>query len=217
MQGKIIKLLDDPKLATAIASFMVVLLSWITRHLMKIPRLYKDKSREKRNQRAIIEGGKRDRILNELLDTGAKYIHLVRYHNGGSKLKHGVPIAMSVDMEKTNDMVCEKCATKCRFYRGSVDPIIDEWQKIKLRGSWFDVVKHTVMNPNDVNVVNSDQLDASHRQIWEQYTIDQYHEILVKHKRDCFYCIGLSFCPRMKEVNTQGKLSLAARQMANLL
>lgn len=217
MYDKFIKLLDDPKFAAGIASMLLAAVGWLTRQLSKVPHQYRQKAREKRNQQSVVDGARRDRIMHDLKRTGAKYIHLVRYHNGGSKLKQGVPISLTVDLEKTGS-ICDKCITKCRFYNGEIKPLMNDWQNIKIQGSWFNVVKRTVLSPNDVNIVKLSQLDAAHQQIWEKYVIDEYHEILVKHKKDCFYTIGLSFCPRFKNHGqTQGILSLAARQMANLL
>ena len=215
MYDKIIKLLDDPKLATAVASFILVLFTWLTRQAMRIPRHFKNKANTKRNQQSVIDGAKRDHVLAKLKKTGAIYIHLIRYHNGGGALKHGAPLRMSVDIEKLGS-ACDKCVTKCRS-NGS-GPLIYNWQNILISGSWLNVVKHSVLNPTEVTVVKKKQLDHEHQEIWEASNISMYKEIFVIHKRTCFYTIGLSFCPRFEEVGqADGALSLASRQMANLL
>lgn len=215
MYDKFIKLLDDPKLATAIASFLVVILTWLTRQIMKVPRLFKDQKNTRRNQQSVIDGAKRDNILYRLKRTGAIYIHLVRYHNGGGALKRGAPLKMSVDIEKLGS-ACDLCATTCR--QGKAKPILHQWQNIQITGSWNVVVKNTVLHPGEINVVKMEDLDHEHKEIWEEVSIAEYREIFVKHKRTCFYTIGISFCPRFKNSNhSDGALSLAARQMANLL
>jgi hypothetical protein len=217
MLDRLLKILDDDRAAGAIAAMALGVITWVVRNFGKIPRLLEYKRIERRNRESIVDGAKRDNILNELKATGAKYIHLVRYHNGGGALKRGTPIYLSVDIEKTG-ISCEGCLSHCRTYKGYVPPIIDEWQKIRIKGAWFGIVENTVLNPDDVNVVNYEDLDHEHREIWDRLNLKEYHEIFVLHKNDCFYCIGLSFCSRFQgSVHTSGVLSLASRQLANLL
>lgn len=216
MLDKLLRILDDERITAAFAAFVLAIFTFIIRQASKLPRIIENARNTKRNQQSIIDGARRDGILRDLKDTGAKFIHLVRYHNGGGALKRGTPIYMTVDIEKLGS-ACDNCIAHCRAYKGHAEPIIDERQKIRINGAWFNVVKKTVLNPDDVNEVRPEDLDENHRQIWEKYNIQEYHEIFVVHKHDCFYCIGLSFCSRFTAARTSGSMSIAARQMANLL
>lgn len=210
-------MLDDERLAAGAAAFALAFVTWIIKQGGAIPRYFEQKKYSKRNTASIIDGAKRDMVMRSLKDTGAKYIHLIRYHNGGGHLKKGSPIHLSVDIEILGDS-CDHCITHCRQFKGYKVPIQPDWQNIKIQGSWFTVVRETVTNPEVVNVVRYEQLDLQHQHIWEGYNIKEYHEIFVCHMADCFYCIGLSFCSRFAhKADTAGLMSLASRNLANLL
>jgi hypothetical protein len=218
MYEKLIKLLDDPKLAGAVATMLLAVFTWFARQMSFVPKYYIQKANTKRNENSVIDGARRDQLLNKLKHTGAIYIHLIRYHNGGGELKKGVPIKLTVDIEKLGH-VCSKCVSGCRMRtREFPPPIIDQWQNITITGCWNNIVRKTVLNPHDVTFVTYKDMDHEHRDIWDQYNIKAYKEIFVKHRKTCFYTIGISFCNRFEDVkNIDGALSMAAKQMANLL
>lgn len=215
------KLISDEKVVAALGALIVALLTYMTRALTYVPRKFKEKQNKIANQQAIVAGWKRNEILSGLLDVGAVYVLLVRYHNGGGLLKNSRFIYMSVDVEKLG-YVCMKCMGNCQARgNGFAKSIAKDWQNFKIYNTdgYFEWIKDVVVHDNKVHSVDIEQMDTNGKMLNASYGIYAVREIFVKHADNRFYTILLAFCKRTRNIDDSinSQIIMAANRMAPLV
>lgn len=200
-------------IAAVIGLIVTALATWF----YKVPRLITEKIIEKQQLKAIQSGSKVANIIADLCQrSGALYVHIIRYHNGGDRLKEGHPVNMTVDWEAVGT-ACNSCANQCEF-RGHRVRVQADWQSQPLDQGWFKVVEKTISNKHEPQKWTIEEMDTKHQEIWSALGIFRFKEMFIKHKTKGFYTLGLSFCQRFKGYDrADGHMAHAAKQLINLL
>lgn len=144
--------------------------------------------------------------------TGALYIHVIRYHNGGGGIKKGNPLRMTVEWEYPGTH-CSGCMNDCPIHQ-KVPRIQRDWDNVPLTPAWLHIVRNTVENKDKTNSHSIENLDQESRDIWTVYRISLYKEKFIKHTETSFYTLGISFCERTKMIeNVDGLMVHASNRL----
>jgi hypothetical protein len=179
--------------------------------------------RKNKQLAGLREGSEINNIIAKLKNSGATYITIIRYHNGG-------PYKMSVEWEALGDP-CTTCVHQCAVY-GKLKPLQKDWQGIKVNNVWAEIIEKTIsldgkLNTKDMAWFDSDDVVDNHSQldidfnknIWKAYGIDTFKEVLLSHKSGKqTMTLGLSFCARFSDYHGADiKMEMARRRLKELV
>lgn len=203
-----------------IAALVAAILSLLVAFFKRIPKFIGIKHTRLDEITVINKGSEINNIANDLSDySGAIYIHIVRYHNGGKRNKNK-PVywdKMTVDWEEIGRS-CEMCITACRN-RLEIKRVQKEWQGIPITDNWrHKVMDRTRMLSGEIHTVHKAELNKVHQSIFNRLGIGCYKEVYIKEKKDGMYTLGLSFCDRfINYQQAEGMIYLAAKQLRNII
>lgn len=220
-----IKLMDWQEKANEFAAAVLLALgAALIAFFKKLPKYLREKKKAK-ELKAAVElqfaavkvGNKINRIIDSLGNsTGALYVHIIRYHNGGDAVKPGKGLNITVEWEEPGKP-CSGCVDKCSFYN-KVPRIQHEWKGQPVVGNWFDIVDHTLNHKDGVTTYSIEEMDSAHQDVWQRVNIHLYKEMFIKHTEMGFYTLGLSFCRRLRNVrNVDGQMIQAVGQLKQLI
>lgn len=172
----------------AIAAILVVLVIVLFKFFSKVPSMVLEKYRTKKYKSGMYKASAINNIMNHLgKRSGAIYVHIVRYHNGGREFA-------TVEWEETGN-ICTGCTFKDCFESGEEIPLLQSrWQRSPLKNDWIAVVEKSINLHGQINKVVPKDLDEMSKKIWEEARIVLYKEVFLKIKHSGVYTLGLSFC-----------------------
>lgn len=204
------KLFED-KTIEVISVIVTALFIAINRFFKKLPGAILHRIRRGKQLDGLQKGSAINNIIRKLaLDSGAIYVHLIRYHNGG-------PYKMTVEWESIG-RICHNCVKQCGNFK-SIKPLQSDWSGQPVSNIWSLVIQNTIKLDGLINEVDGCNFDKLHKDIWIDAKIHSYKEIVLKHKANKdTWCLGLSFCERFNNHNEADiMMEMASRKLKKLL
>lgn len=220
-ESKLNRMNLQDKSTEIVAALIVAILTALIAYFKKLPAYIIKKRAEKRRRRleitqlaAVKAGNKINNIIDQLgNDTGALYVHIIRYHNGGYPLEVGHALNMTVEWEEPGHS-CDGCMTQCSMYK-KVPRVQHQWKGQPVTGNWFDIIEHTLNNKTECTTIPIENMDDEHADLWKTYNIALFKEVFIKHTELGFYTLGLSFCRRTKDIDVADGLMVHAAGQLN--
>jgi hypothetical protein len=211
------------KSAEGIIAGLVFLFTLLISMWKRIPKKVLHQYRKNNQLEGLKKGSEINNIMSKLKSSGAIYITIIRYHNGG-------PYKMSVEWEVLGDP-CMKCAHQCKNY-GNLKPLQKDWQGIKVNNVWAKITSETIMSDGRMNTKRIEWFDSDqvvkdcnstdiefNKKIWDLYGISSFKEMLLTHKSGKeSYTLGLSFCARFRDYEEADlQMEMARRKLRHLI
>jgi len=206
-----IQKLFEEKTIEIIGIIVTAIFLSLNRFFKRLPDYIFQKIRKEKQLEGLQKGSAINNVIRELaLNAGAIYVHLIRYHNGG-------PYKMTVEWESLG-RACPQCITKCKNYKG-IPPLQNDWRSYQLSNIWAEIVAKTIQMDGVINEVDGSGFDQLHKDMWNNYKIHSYKEVIVKHKSNKdTWCLGLSFCQRFEDHHeANAMMDMARRKLKDLL
>ena len=214
------------KVDEGLVAFLLLISTAVIAFIKRIPAKVIHEYRRRKQLVDIAKGSEINNIIRKLKVTGALFIHIIKYHNGG-------PYKMTVEWEAVGDP-CHYCKHQCtHFKNGKVQPLQKHWVNQRVSNVWAHIIGKTLHLNGGLNTFTIGDFDKlvedpekhveaaeieNHKAIFRSANIEVFKENLLIMSGKDSYTLGLSYCPQavITEENDIDQL-MAARLLKKAL